>query len=113
MAQWLSRVFPQVSPHTVGLSLRYGIYIRAAYWGDRHLIAHECVHTGQYERFGSSAKFLTAYFSQCLVAGYPGAALEQEAVMRSAELLDSVGCRSEAAVTLPAEATEPASTRGG
>ena len=56
------------------------------YWPARHLIAHECVHTGQYERSGSVAGFLRAYFSECLEIGYPDAAMEQEAVMRSADL---------------------------
>lgn len=82
----LSLAMPSVSPHTVALSLRYGIYIRSRYWGDRHLIAHECVHTGQYERSGSVTKFLHSYFTECLETGYPGAPMEQEAIRRSAGL---------------------------
>jgi hypothetical protein len=83
----LSRLIPTISPNTVGLSLRYGIYIRARYWGDRHLIAHECVHTGQYERHCSIAEFLRAYFTECIETGYPDAPMEQEAILRSAALL--------------------------
>ena len=83
----LSRLIPTISPNTVGLSLRYGIYIRARYWGDRHLIAHECVHTGQYERHGSIAEFLRAYFTECIETGYPDSPMEQEAILRSAALL--------------------------
>jgi hypothetical protein len=82
----LSRMIPSISSNTVGVSLGYGIYIRSKYWGNRHLIAHECVHSGQYERYGSHGRFLHAYFSQCLVSGYPDAPLEQEAILRSAEL---------------------------
>ncbi len=84
----LSRAIPAVSSNMVGLSLRYGIYIRSRYWGNRHLIAHECVHTGQYERSESVAGFLQAYFTECLEAGYPGAPLEQEAIVRSAGVED-------------------------
>ena len=82
----LSRAMPAVSCNTVGLSLRYGIYIRSRYRDDRHLIAHECVHTGQYERCGNVAGFLRAYFTECLETGYPDAPMEQEAIKRSAEL---------------------------
>ena len=84
----LSRMIPTISFSTVGVSLGYGIYIRSKYWGDRHLIAHECVHSGQYERYGSHGGFLHAYFSQCLIFGYPDAPLEQEAILRSADLDD-------------------------
>lgn len=84
----LSTILPQVSPHTVGLSLRHGIYIRARYWGSRHLIAHECVHTAQYERIGNVSAFLMKYFTECIEIGYPDAPLEQEAIIRSASLDD-------------------------
>ena len=43
-----------ISPHTGGMAFRYGIFIRSDGRGDRHLLAHECVHTGQYERLGTS-----------------------------------------------------------
>ncbi|MEO5915938.1 MAG: hypothetical protein ABIS50_17010 [Luteolibacter sp.] len=86
--KWLSAMIPSVSCQTVGLSLRYGIYIRSRYWNDRHLIAHECVHTGQYERCGSVAAFLKSYFTECIESGYPDAPMEQEAIMRSAGLGD-------------------------
>ena len=82
----LARAMPEISSETIGLSLRYGIYVRSRYWPDRHLIAHECVHTGQYERSGSVSGFLRGYFSECLEAGYPDAPMEQEAIMRSEEL---------------------------
>ena len=84
----LSRAIPSVSSNTVGLCLRYGIYIRTRYWSSRQLIAHECVHTGQYERSGSVSKFLSAYFIECLNTGYPDAPMEQEAIMRSSGVTD-------------------------
>jgi hypothetical protein len=83
----VSGYFPSLCCDPVGLSLGYGIYIRSRYWGNRHLIAHECVHAGQYERYGGHRAFLQAYFSQCIIHGYPDAPLEQEAIMRSAELM--------------------------
>lgn len=88
MVRLLSRIMPAVSCNTVGLSLRYGIYVRSKYWGSRHLIAHECVHTGQYERHGDIAGFLRAYFTQCIELGYPAAPLEQEAILRSEKLFE-------------------------
>ncbi len=86
----LSRLIPEISPNTVGLSLRYGIYIRSKYWGNRHLIAHECVHTGQYERHGGIDGFLRAYFTECIELGYPDAPMEQEAILKSAVLSDEM-----------------------
>ncbi|HEY3897459.1 MAG TPA: hypothetical protein VGM54_02540 [Chthoniobacter sp.] len=75
-----------ISPFTAGLTLRYGIFVRRDFIEDRRLIAHELVHTGQYERFGSVAAFLRQYLSECLTIGYPEAPLEQEAIIRSEEL---------------------------
>lgn len=48
------------------------------------MIAHECVHTGQYERYGSAAGFLRTYLGECLEYGYLATPLEQEAIQRSA-----------------------------
>ena len=69
-----------ISPNTIGLTLRYGIFIRKDYWGDRELVAHECVHTAQYERLGGFALFLTQYLRECIEIGYPEAPMEQEAI---------------------------------
>jgi hypothetical protein len=69
-----------------GMSLRYGIFVRREFWGDRHLIAHECVHTGQYERLGGFRPFLLRYLEECLIHGYAGSPLEQEAVERAGRL---------------------------
>lgn len=69
-----------ISPRTGGMTVRYGIFIRADCWDDRRLIAHECAHTAQYERFAGIGPFLAEYLRQCIEVGYPAAPLEQEAV---------------------------------
>lgn len=87
--RFLALLMPMLSPHTVGLSLGYGIYVRSRWSQHRDLIAHECVHTGQYERYGSTAGFLRAYLGECLQYGYLAAPLEQEAINRSAGLREN------------------------
>ncbi len=69
-----------LSPDTIGLTLRYGIYIRSDYWGERRLVIHELAHTAQYERLGGFRAFMTQYLDECLTPpGYPFGPLEQEA----------------------------------
>ena len=75
------------SPTTAGMALRYGIYIQQDYWGSCHIIAHECVHTTQYERLGGFRPFLKLYIQECIEQGYPQSPLEREAILRSAELV--------------------------
>ena len=75
-----------VSPLTVGLALRYGIFIRDRFANDRVLVAHELVHTGQYESWGGIAAFLRQYLQECFTIGYPDAPMEQEAIQRSNRL---------------------------
>lgn len=72
--------FGLLTPFTIGLSLRYGIFIRADQWGKRSLVVHELVHTWQYERLGGIAPFLRQYLLECVTIGYPLNALEQEAI---------------------------------
>jgi hypothetical protein len=69
---------------TLGLSLRYGIYLKVGYESGHGLLAHELVHTAQYERLGSPQAFLRQYLGECLAFGYPAAPLEQEAIRLSA-----------------------------
>ncbi len=69
-----------ISPATVGLTLRYGIFIRSDYWGDRFLVAHELAHTRQYETLGGIEPFLRQYLLECVTIGYPDAPMEQEAI---------------------------------
>jgi hypothetical protein len=80
------RITGLFSPHTAGMALRYGIFVRKDCWGDRRLIAHECVHTAQYERLGGFHGFLSRYLRECLVIGYPAAPMEQEAILKSATI---------------------------
>ncbi len=75
-----------ISPNTGGMALRYGIFVRGDCWGNRYMIAHECVHTAQYERFGSVEAFLSQYLRECLKLGYLAAPLEREAVDKSATI---------------------------
>jgi hypothetical protein len=63
-----------------GLALDYGIFIRTDHWRDRALIAHELVHTAQFQRLGGILPFLQTYIFQCATVGYPNAPLELEAV---------------------------------
>ena len=71
-----------------GLALEYGIFVRSDCWRDRALIAHELVHTAQYERLGGVVPFLQLYISQCATVGYANAPLELEAI-RTAERICS------------------------
>ena len=77
-----------ISPRTGGLTLRYGIFIRADCWGDRRLVFHELVHTLQYERLGGFQQFLQQYLYECITIGYPAAPMEQEAITTTARLCD-------------------------
>ncbi len=72
------------SGRIAGLTARYGIFIRTDVWGDRRLVAHELVHTAQYERLGGIRNFLRQYLTECLATGYDCAALELEAVEAAA-----------------------------
>ncbi len=63
---------------TAGMSLGYGIYLRADQAHRPELLRHELVHTAQYERLGFRP-FLRAYLLECLTVGYPLGALEKEA----------------------------------
>ncbi len=74
------RISDLLSPDTIGITFRYGIYIRKGFWNKRKLIIHELTHTMQYERFGGFAPFLRAYLIECLTVGYPNGPLEQEAI---------------------------------
>lgn len=76
--------FLTVAPR--GLALDYGIFIRADYWRDRALIAHELVHTAQFQRLGGILPFLQTYIFQCATVGYPNAPLELEAIETAARI---------------------------
>jgi hypothetical protein len=69
-----------------GLALDYGIFVRADHWRDRQLIAHELVHTAQFQRLGGILPFLQTYIFQCATVGYPNAPLELEAIETAARV---------------------------
>ena len=69
-----------------GLALDYGIFVRSDHWRDRALIAHELVHTAQYQRLGGIVPFLRTYILQCATVGYSHAPLELEAIATSARI---------------------------
>lgn len=75
-----------LTPATRGLALRYGIFVRSDCWRNRRLIAHELVHTAQYERLGGFEPFLRQYLSECLTIGYPEGPLEQQAILAASRL---------------------------
>ncbi len=77
--QQLARLFGFDNSLTCGMTIRYGIFIRNDCAGDPRLIFHECVHTAQYERFGSLSGFLRRYLNECLIDGYDKSNLEREA----------------------------------
>jgi len=74
-----------ITKDTIGLTLRYGIYIREDYWNDRETVIHELIHLAQYEKLGSIAGFLQKYLQECNNFGYPQAPMEQEARIFSAK----------------------------
>ena len=72
-----------ITRNTIGLTLRYGIFIREDFLNDRKLVVHELVHVSQYERLGSIGQFLQKYLQECITIGYPQAPMEQEATTLS------------------------------
>src|SRR3954463_11434290 len=73
-----------------GLALEYGIFIRSDRWRERALIAHELVHTAQYQRLGGILPFLQTYIFQCATVGYPNAPLELEAAATAARVCSAL-----------------------
>ncbi len=80
-----------ISPGTIGITLRYGIFIRADCWGERRLVVHELAHTLQYERLGGFKPFLQNYLHECLTVGYPFGTLEEEAKRIEHEICGCAG----------------------
>jgi hypothetical protein len=74
------------SPRSSGLTVGYGICIRHGFWDDRQVLVHECVHVAQYEKLNGIRPFLNVYLRECIEPGYPFGRLEQEAILRSADI---------------------------
>jgi hypothetical protein len=75
-----------ISPATIGISLRYGIFIHNNFSKDRYTIVHELAHTMQCEKFGGFYPFLKKYLRECIEIGYPETPLEQEAIRIASEV---------------------------
>jgi hypothetical protein len=54
---------------TIGMTLRYGIFIQPDHWGDRRLLVHELTHVAKYERFGGFRTFLFQYLQNASTRG--------------------------------------------
>jgi len=74
-----SKAIGFISEDTLGITYRYGIYIRYDFWNNESLIIHELTHTLQYERLGGIAEFLHQYLKECIYYGYDKSPLEMEA----------------------------------
>ena len=72
-----------------GLTLHYGVFVRADHWRNRGLIVHELVHTAQYERLGGIEPFLRQYLLECVTVGYSKSPMEKEAVSLAARVLEN------------------------
>ena len=69
-----------IGKDTIGISFRYGIFVKTFHQNDNRLLFHELTHTMQYERVGGILPFLTQYVKECIEFGYPNGPLEQEAI---------------------------------
>ena len=61
-----------ISSCTIGLTLRYGIFVRNDHRDQRRLIVHELAHTMQYKWLGSIEAFLRQYWHECIRHRIPG-----------------------------------------
>ncbi len=76
-----------ITANTIGLTLRYGVFIRKDFWNGRKIVVHELVHVVQYERLGGIDQFLQKYLQECITIGYPQAPMEQEAIKLSNKIV--------------------------
>ncbi len=68
-----------LSAGTDGLTLGYGIFLRADHAAYRRLVCHELCHVRQYEERGGIEGFLKEYLSQVISFRYWDAPLEAQA----------------------------------
>lgn len=62
-----------------GMCMRYGIYAKESHADRKSIIAHELVHTHQFERLGGLWHFLYIYLKETMILGYAHSPLEKEA----------------------------------
>ena len=73
--------------NAAGMCMRYGIYAVEKYSHSKALIAHELVHTQQFERLGGLWSFLRQYLYECMLLGYRNSPLESEANTKADQVL--------------------------
>lgn len=73
--------------NAAGMCMRYGIYVVEKYSHSKTLLAHELVHTHQFERLGGVWLFLRQYLYQTLLLGYINAPLEHEADAKAEQVM--------------------------
>jgi hypothetical protein len=69
------------------MALGHGIFLDDAHACRLDVLGHELVHTTQFERHECLHGFLRQYLTECIRDGYSCAAMELEAVERSAAAL--------------------------
>jgi hypothetical protein len=77
-----------ITPETIAITFRFGIFVRANRSDDREILVHECVHVAQYEKLGIEG-FLTQYVVQIFKNGYNNAPMEREAREIAARIVSS------------------------
>lgn len=82
----LAKQIGLLNSNTQGICFRYGIFIHEQAINPKEVLAHELIHTLQYERFGSIEAFITQYLSECIEDGYHQSNLEKEANLRLCKL---------------------------
>jgi len=65
--------------NAAGMCMRYGIFVKEKYAHRKCLIAHELVHTHQFERLNGIWNFLSRYLLETMTLGYAQSPLEIEA----------------------------------
>lgn len=73
--------------NAAGMCMRYGIYLAEEYSERQELLAHELVHTHQFERLGGLYSFLRIYLYETMFLGYRNAPLEAEANNKADQVL--------------------------
>ncbi|MGC9258774.1 MAG: hypothetical protein ACP5I8_01670 [Phycisphaerae bacterium] len=76
-----------ITENTEGLTLGYGIFLKANIPDAKRRLIHQLVHCAQYERLGELRLFIREYVQCCLDFGYAHSPYELEAEARTNEIL--------------------------
>jgi hypothetical protein len=74
---------------TIGLTLGYGVYLKAGQARSERLVAHELRHVAQYEERGSIRAYLAVYIPELLQFGYENAPMERDARKAEGSIVSS------------------------